>query len=161
MAKPKRRRQKEQAVVIAVKDGRLCLIKSNGGKRWILPKGSFRRGDAAEQVALQEAWEEAGLVGQLLRPAVGTYLDNNTEPGIVTTAFLMHVTDVANVWPEANRRRRWVDPQRALALLHSPQLRKAVRDALKQRTTRSPSKSRRPRRTRRQHESLRFVRLFE
>ncbi|MEI8180486.1 NUDIX hydrolase [Aestuariivirga sp.] len=51
----------------------LYLVTSRGGGRWIIPKGNPIPGIAAHEVAAQEAFEEAGLVGWVMPVCVGTF----------------------------------------------------------------------------------------
>jgi 8-oxo-dGTP pyrophosphatase MutT (NUDIX family) len=51
----------------------LYLVTSRGGGRWIIPKGNPIPGLAAHEVAAQEAFEEAGLVGQVMPVCIGTF----------------------------------------------------------------------------------------
>ncbi len=63
-----------QAAVIAIREGRICMVLSSGGKRWVVPKGCIEPGQTAGETALEEAWEEAGLVGVLGPEPIGSYL---------------------------------------------------------------------------------------
>src|SRR5262245_41164227 len=63
-----------QAAVIPVRDGQVCLVSSRSGKRWVVPKGCMEPGKTAGEVALLEAWEEAGLLGRLAPEPVGSYV---------------------------------------------------------------------------------------
>lgn len=45
----------------------VCLIATQGGKAWQLPKGLIERGEPPEETARREVAEETGLRGDLLR----------------------------------------------------------------------------------------------
>lgn len=112
-----------QAAVVPVRAGRICLITSRRNKRWIIPKGCLEAGKPTGQVALQEAWEEAGLVGVLHPEPIGTFLYQKWGRTHHVTVFLMRVTEVHEDWPErVQRRRRWLSPAKALARLDDPGL---------------------------------------
>ncbi|MCH8850053.1 MAG: NUDIX hydrolase [Chloroflexi bacterium] len=49
-------------------DTHVCLIATQGGKAWQLPKGIIEPGEPAEAAAQREVAEETGLRGELLRP---------------------------------------------------------------------------------------------
>ena len=112
---PSLRGSVRQAGVIPIKDGRICLVMSSSGKRWVIPKGCIEHGQPAGVTALQEAWEEAGLVGILKRQPVGSYVYEKADQTCHVTVFFMEVTEVTSSWPERTRRlRRWFSPERAL-----------------------------------------------
>jgi 8-oxo-dGTP pyrophosphatase MutT (NUDIX family) len=46
----------------------VCLISTQGGKAWQLPKGLIEDGEPAEEAARREVEEETGLLGELERP---------------------------------------------------------------------------------------------
>jgi hypothetical protein len=46
-----------QAAVVAVRNGRVCLITSSSGKQWLVPKGNLQKGRDLRETAAQEAWE--------------------------------------------------------------------------------------------------------
>jgi 8-oxo-dGTP pyrophosphatase MutT (NUDIX family) len=108
----------------------VCLVTSSSGKRWVVPKGCMELGKTAGEVALQEAWEEAGLVGVLHPEPVGSYLYEKYGNEYFVTVFLLQVTDAAEDWPERGlRERAWLTPAEALARLDDPGLRELVRAA--------------------------------
>jgi 8-oxo-dGTP pyrophosphatase MutT (NUDIX family) len=120
-----------QAGAIPVRAGSVCLVTSSNGKRWVIPKGLIDPGHTAGEAALQEAWEEAGLVGILSPEPVGSYLYPKWGGTCHVTVFVMEVTEVAEDWPErAVRLRRWVNVAEALQLLDDEGLRAVVRGAL-------------------------------
>jgi 8-oxo-dGTP pyrophosphatase MutT (NUDIX family) len=120
-----------QASVIPTRSGRVCLVQSRSGKRWVLPKGHIEPGQTAGEAGLQEAWEEAGLVGVLHREPVGSYLYRKRGKTCHVVVFLMRVTQETSDWPECRRRpRRWVSPARALRHISNAGLRSLLREIL-------------------------------
>jgi 8-oxo-dGTP pyrophosphatase MutT (NUDIX family) len=117
-----------QSAAIPLLDGRVCLVTSSGGNRWVVPKGHLEPRMSAGEVALQEAWEEAGLVGVLRSEPAGTYLYEQFGNLYHVTAFVLNVTEAADEWPESSiRKRLWLDPPAALARLQERGLRELVR----------------------------------
>ncbi len=120
-----------QAGAIPLKNGRLCLITSRNGKRWVIPKGLIEPGQSAGETALQEAWEEAGLVGTLEPAPVGSYLYDKEGNTYHVTVFVMRVTEVAQDWQERDERQRaWVSPVGAVRRIDDAGLIAVVRAAL-------------------------------
>jgi 8-oxo-dGTP pyrophosphatase MutT (NUDIX family) len=117
-----------QAAAIPIRAGQVCLVTSSSGKRWVIPKGMIEPGTTAGQIALQEAWEEAGLVGVLHPEPVGTYLYEKWGGTYFVTVFVMEVTDEALIWPEKDlRQREWIGTAEALERLGDDGLREIVR----------------------------------
>ena len=119
-----------QAGVIALSGEQICVVSSRSGKRWVVPKGCLEPGKTAAEIALQEAWEEAGLVGVLQPEPVGTYLYEKAGILCHVTVFLMNVTDTAEFWPEHDFRERcWLPVAQALRRLDDAGLRELIREA--------------------------------
>jgi len=118
-----------QAGAIPLRNGRLCLVTSRRNpKRWVIPKGLIDPGYTPGAAALQEAWEEAGLVGTLDPEPVGAYVYDKYGGTCHVTVFVMHVTKVAQEWPERESRQRvWVTPAGAIRRLDDPSLIDIVR----------------------------------
>ena len=120
-----------QAGVIPISGERICVVSSRGGKRWVVPKGCLEPGKTAAEIALQEAWEEAGLVGVLQPDPVGSYLYEKSGFTCHVTVFLMSVTDMAERWPERELRQRcWLDVTEALQRIDDAGLRELIREAM-------------------------------
>jgi 8-oxo-dGTP pyrophosphatase MutT (NUDIX family) len=102
---------------------------SRDGKRWVIPKGHVEPGHTPAQTALREAWEEAGLVGALERDPLGSYTYEKRGRTYHVLVYRMEVTSVADRWPEPERGRRWVTPERALACVTDPGLRRLLGEA--------------------------------
>jgi 8-oxo-dGTP pyrophosphatase MutT (NUDIX family) len=98
-------------------------VTSSNGKRWVIPKGLIEPGQTAGESALQEAWEEAGLVGVLQPEPIGSYLYEKYGGTYHVTVFVMLVTEVAQDWPERQlRQRSWLGPTGAVERLKDPGL---------------------------------------
>jgi 8-oxo-dGTP pyrophosphatase MutT (NUDIX family) len=84
-------------------------------------------GMTSGEVALQEAWEEAGLTGVLRRQPIGTYTYDKFRKRYRVRVFVMEVMRVADDYPERDeRRRRWLTPNQAMLHLSEPGLRRLM-----------------------------------
>ncbi len=112
----------------------ILLITSMSTGRWILPKGWPIDGLDAPGIALEEAWEEAGI-----KPAEGeprpvgeyTYVKRMTG-GLplktVVKVFAIEVAELLDDYPEAERRkRRWATPAEAAEAVEEPSLKDLLR----------------------------------
>ncbi|MFO0809752.1 MAG: NUDIX hydrolase [Gemmataceae bacterium] len=120
----------QQAAALAVGDGRICLVTSSSGKRWILPKGAIEPGHSSVDTAVREAWEEAGVRGDVLDEPLGCYRTIKCGQACLVTVYGIVVTDVSDRWPERNRRRRrWATPERAIRYLDVPAVQQVITEA--------------------------------
>ncbi len=120
-----------QAAAIPVLGNQLCLITSRTGKRWVIPKGCLEPGKSSGEIALQEAWEEAGLVGVLQPEPIGTYLYEKDDRNHHVVVYLMRVTQVAEVYPEGSWRvRSWFTFKQAIHHVEEFGLRELIRRAV-------------------------------
>jgi 8-oxo-dGTP pyrophosphatase MutT (NUDIX family) len=117
-----------QAAVVPVKNGQVCLVSSRSGKRWVVPKGCMEPGKTAGEIALQEAWEEAGLVGLLVPEPIGSYVYEKDGFVCHVIVFLMQVSDGVDNYPEAGMRQRaWLSISQALSRVEDAGLRDLIR----------------------------------
>ena len=77
------------------------MVTSRNGRRWVIPKGMMEPGKTAGEIALQEAWEEAGVRGHIEPRHFHLYLHSKgvfwKSPGVrefVVKAFLMEVEQI-------------------------------------------------------------------
>jgi 8-oxo-dGTP pyrophosphatase MutT (NUDIX family) len=116
-----------QAAAIPVCDGKVCVVTSSSGNRWVIPKGVIDPGYTAGETALQEAWEEAGLAGTLYTEPVGSYIYEKSGGQCHVTVFLMQVTGEAEDWPERlTRQRVWLSTEDAVERMREPGLREIL-----------------------------------
>jgi 8-oxo-dGTP pyrophosphatase MutT (NUDIX family) len=117
-----------QAAVIPIKSGQVCLVSSRSGKRWVIPKGCMETGKTAGEIALQEAWEEAGLMGTLSPEPVGSYVYEKDGLTCYVVVFHMQVNGSADNYPEmALRQRTWLPLNQAVMRIEDAGLRELVR----------------------------------
>ena len=93
------------------RDGALevLLITSRTRRRWIIPKGNIESDLTPRESAIEEAYEEAGVRGEVPDDPIGSYA-HGIPPGTKEIAlYLMQVDEELDHWPEEHqRRRRWV-----------------------------------------------------
>lgn len=106
----------------------VLLITSRGTGRWIVPKGWQIAGQDGPTSALIEAWEEAGVRGDVTEPPVGVYsyvklmADGGMRP-LLATLYPVRVRALLKSWPEmGERRRKWMSPRKAAARVAEPEL---------------------------------------
>jgi 8-oxo-dGTP pyrophosphatase MutT (NUDIX family) len=109
----------------------ICLVTSRTRQRWILPKGWPMNKQTPAAAAATEAYEEAGLRGEVQDICLGVY--SYTKPNrfnnaaIVALVYPLHVTHIHSAWPEkGERRRKWFTQQKAAKKLTEPALREIV-----------------------------------
>lgn len=96
---------------------RLMIITTCSGNAWILPKGQPESDMKDAQVALMEASEEAGVVGQLVVPA--GYKDFKRKGGGSLRVYPLSIQKILRKWPEkAIRKRQLVSVREALSLVN-------------------------------------------
>jgi 8-oxo-dGTP pyrophosphatase MutT (NUDIX family) len=124
---------RRQAAAIAIHNGKVCIITSRNRNRWVIPKGGMEPGMTCGEVALQEAWEEAGLTGVLHREPIGSYTYEKSGNRYRVTVFVMEVSNVSDDYPERHQRtRRWLAPELALKHLEETGLRSLVQKLIEQ-----------------------------
>ena len=90
----------------------VLLVTSRETKRWVVPKGWPWRKFADHDAAAGEAWEEAGVRGEVGVRSVGTFSYSKRRRDkqriLKVTVFVMHVQEMAAAWPESGQReRKW------------------------------------------------------
>ena len=107
----------------------VLLVTSRDTGRWVIPKGYIDDGMTAPQAAQQEAWEEAGISGEIVPgdplgfiPYLKTLNEGGARPATIEV-YAMRVTRQASKWPEQKeRRRKWFSPANAAGRVKEPDL---------------------------------------
>ncbi len=106
--------------------GRLevLLITSRKRKRWIVPKGIVDLGKTASESAVNEAYEEAGVRGQISAAPVGEYSYHKWGGTCMVQVFLLEVEEILEEWPEKqSRQRKWMTVEGAALAVEEEELR--------------------------------------
>lgn len=110
----------------------VLLITSRGTGRWILPKGWPMPGLDGAATAEREAWEEAGVVGQVFPVRLGAYhyvklLDKRCEVPCRVEIHPLCVVRLEEEYPEAGQRQRvWVSVAEAARRVDEPELKQLL-----------------------------------
>ncbi len=109
----------------------VMMITSLDTGRWVIPKGHIEGGLSARASAEKEAFEEAGLLGQVSKVSIGHFDYHKTElkggGHCSVQVFPMRVRRAVPKWPEKDlRRRKWMSPKKAAASVAEPQLRRII-----------------------------------
>jgi 8-oxo-dGTP pyrophosphatase MutT (NUDIX family) len=108
----------------------VLLITTRKGK-WTIPKGIVDPGETPEETAAKEAFEEAGIRGEIEGEPVGSFSYQKWGEDLEVQVFLFRVTDIEDDFEDADfRRRRWLEASEARALI-----RKRIRGVLERATS--------------------------
>jgi 8-oxo-dGTP pyrophosphatase MutT (NUDIX family) len=110
------------------------LVTSRGTGRWVLPKGWLERGTSLRKTAEIEAWEEAGLVGEVAREPIGKYHYRKTLHALSSMTCEVHVfpllvREQLSSWSEKKQRRvAFFWPEAAADSVEEPELADLLRN---------------------------------
>jgi len=131
MAKEKIIRQAGAIPYYCGADGQLMTVLVTARRRdpfWLFPKGHIEPEATPVEAAAIEAYEEAGLRGQVRKKAVGSYTFTKLRRIYRVKLYPMKVKKVLKKWPEAKCRTRHLIPfEEAMARLEDPVMRRLAR----------------------------------
>ena len=111
----------------------VLLITSRETRRWVIPKGWPMPDRTPAQAAAQEAYEEAGVVGEPAGKPIGVYVydkrlrDGALQP-VEVSVFPLEVFVEQLGFPEHGQRERlWTRPAEAAERVDEPQLKALIR----------------------------------
>src|SRR3954468_2618235 len=106
----------------------VMLITSRETRRWIIPKGWRIKGLSPAATAAREAFEEAGIKGEIRDRPLGTFryqkrmTDRDSVP-VDVEVFALEVGSQVEQWPEKGQREtRWFSANEAASLVEEPEL---------------------------------------
>jgi phosphohistidine phosphatase len=106
----------------------VLMITSRRKKRWIIPKGIIEPDLSAADSAAKEAFEEAGLDGQVYTSPIGTYEYEKWGNICRVQVFTMRVEKVWDEWEENFRDREWISLDTAIKRVQETRLKQILRD---------------------------------
>ena len=126
------RRKRLQCAALPLEPGsdfpKVLLVTTRRSGHWVIPKGWAEPDLLPHLLAGREAFEEAGVFGEVEPVPIGEYTyrkrmsDGHRVPCRVTV-FSMTVLGFAEVWPERGQRRSlWVSLDEAAVLVKEPGL---------------------------------------
>lgn len=87
----------------------VLLVTTRRSGSWTLPRGIVEPGLSPEASAVKEAWEEAGVKGELAQGLQQDLALNRWKRTCAFTLYLLAVNEEFRHWPEEQvRRRKWI-----------------------------------------------------
>jgi len=112
---------------------RVLLITSRDTGRWVTPKGWPMRNRTEAEAAEREAYEEAGIRGDISTKSIGHYsymkwLDKGRAIPCMVRVYPLRVRQVLKSYPETKqRRKKWFRPTKAARKVLEPELAALIR----------------------------------
>lgn len=118
----------------AAKGGlQVLLITSRDTGRWIIPKGWPMHNRTEAGAAAREAFEEAGVEGEVEERCFGVYLyrkrlDNGSAVSCLVRVYPLEVRSLLKCYPETGQRRvKWFSIDKAARKVAEPDLTQLIR----------------------------------
>jgi len=115
------------------KGPRILMVTSRRSQRWVCPKGWPIKGLTPAESAAREAWEEAGVKGEVSPVGIGFYrydkwVDRKRDVTLSVQMFPLRVTELTKRFPERDHRKtRWMKPKKAAKRVEEAELAKIIR----------------------------------
>lgn len=112
----------------------ILLIRSLDSNRWIIPKGWPMRGKTLAEAAVIEAWEEAGVKGEVSPDPIGSFpyqklRATGVKQSCNAQVYGLRVEKLEADFPEsALRRPKWFSADEAAKRIREPELRAIIMD---------------------------------
>lgn len=113
---------------------RILLITSRDTGRWVIPKGWPMRNRTEAQAAAREAYEEAGLRGEVEERSIGFYIyskraGRTTAFPCMVRLYPLEAREILRKYPEFGQRRvKWFSPAKAARKVREPELAHLIRE---------------------------------
>ena len=111
----------------------IIMITSRGKKQWIMPKGNIKKKCGKVRSALEEAYEEAGIIGKI---NANRFFDIKIIKGkkkYKLRLYYFKVEKMLNKWPESEQRiRKKIAAKKAMKFIKHKGIKRCLREYLKE-----------------------------
>jgi phosphohistidine phosphatase len=119
-----------------IQDGKLeiLVVMSSKRKHWVVPKGVSDPAISLQESAAKEAFEEAGVEGEVEEAALGSYQYEKWGADCTVQVYPMRVSRILDeeTWEESHRGREWLSPKQAVKRLKQAELKLMIEKLAKQ-----------------------------
>ncbi|MEJ2396463.1 MAG: NUDIX hydrolase, partial [Candidatus Thiodiazotropha sp.] len=119
-----------------IRDGKveILVVMSSKCKHWVVPKGVSDPATSLQASAAKEAFEEAGVEGEVAEQAIGSYQYPKWGAASTVQVYPMRVTHVIDEeqWEESHRGREWLSPKQAMKRVKQVELKPMIEALAKQ-----------------------------
>ncbi len=116
---------RQSAVVpFRTKDGvtEVVLVTSSSNKNWVIPKGRIEKLMSPEKSAAKEAFEEAGVIGDVSKNVFAEYVYSKRGNKCRVSVYPLEVSKILVEWDEMDKRdRRILEVGAAIQLIKKEQ----------------------------------------
>ena len=119
-----------------IRDGKpeILVVMSSKRKHWVVPKGVSDPATTLQASAAKEAFEEAGVEGEVGEAALGSYKYEKWGADCTVKVYPMRVTHIIDeeAWEESHRGREWLTPKQAVKQVKQEELKPMIEKLVKQ-----------------------------
>jgi phosphohistidine phosphatase len=117
----------------------ILVVRSSKLKHWVVPKGVSDPATSLQASAAKEAFEEAGVKGEVGEESLGSYQYEKWGAECTVQVYPMEVKEIIPEaeWEEKHRGREWLSPKQAMKRLKQTELSPMIERLVKQLKTRS------------------------
>ena len=114
-----------------IQDNQLMIVLITARKpvcKWILPKGHIEKALQPELSAANEAYEEAGIKGEISSDIIGSLTHTKQGQKINVSYYPMRVTEIFDDWAKkSERERKIVDINQACDMVTDKKLKRIIK----------------------------------
>jgi 8-oxo-dGTP pyrophosphatase MutT (NUDIX family) len=116
----------------------VLLITTRSQQDWVIPKGGVAGKMSPHDSAAKEAWEEAGVIGEVNPNEFGSYKYRKNGKIYSVKMYSLPVQMECDRFPEAGKRvKQWVKADEAVKHVKKPSLRRILKQFVKYESTTS------------------------